>query len=74
MSDAEDPSFDDPKDPWHYAVQDKRDYITPEDIGSAIGAGAEKATLHAVVLEAISQGRVEDHSCCAFVAFQMKAT
>lgn len=56
------------QDPWHYALAERRDYITPEDIQAAIDAGVEAPTLHAIVLTAISYKQCEDYSCCAFVA------
>lgn len=59
-----------PSSPWYWAEQadPPRDYITPEDIGRAIHAGAEKARLWQEVLWAINDKECEDYRCCAFVA------
>ena len=58
-------------DPWTYASRCTRSYITPEDIGEAIKAGASAEKLHPIVLEALSKKVCEDWSLCAFVAFRM---
>jgi hypothetical protein len=56
------------KDPWNHAVAAKRDYLTPEDLGEAIKAGAGRFAIYQTTLEAIQMRRVEDWSLCAFVA------
>jgi len=61
----------DPHNPWMYAEEQSRDYMTPEDISDAIAAGAKAETLHPIVLEALSQKSCEDWSLCAFVAYRM---
>ena len=59
---------------WFYAERDKRDYITPEDIGDAIDDGIERTVLWGEVLEALGDKRVEDWSCCALVAWKFEPT
>ncbi len=61
-------------DPWYYAKKAKRLYITPEDVGDAIKAGATEVLLLRTVLAAIERGAVEDTSCTAFVALTVKAS
>jgi len=53
--------------PWFYAQNDGRSYITPEDIASAVKAGASRPALYAIVLLAISRKECNDWSLCAFV-------
>lgn len=54
--------------PWFYASDDKRKYLTPEDIIAAINAGGDKLEVWEVVLDALGGKACEDWSLCAFVA------
>ena len=54
--------------PWTHAKDEGRDYMTPKDISAAIDAGADRAELQRIVLEALGRKVCEDWSLCAFVA------
>lgn len=56
------------KDPWYYAAKAGRGYLTPEDVGDAYSAGAERSAVSLIVLQAIASKQVEDVSCTAFCA------
>lgn len=56
------------KNPWYYAAKAGREYITPEDVGDAYSAGAERPAVSLIVLHAIANKQVEDVSCTAFCA------
>lgn len=60
--------------PWKFAEDEKRDYITPEDITASIDSGATAYFLHPIVLTAIGQKKCEDWSLCASVASEMKGS
>ena len=62
-----------PTHPWYHAINDDRDYLTPEDIGSAIKAGGSKEEIWEATLQALESGASEDPSCCAFVALKMES-
>lgn len=57
-----------PKNPWYHAGLERREYITPEDIGDAIKAGAGHLDIARVTLKAINDRAAEDYRLCAFVA------
>lgn len=59
-----------PRNPWAHANQSGRDYITPEDVGDAIKAGASRLAIATCVLNAINDRKAEDYRLCAFVAVQ----
>jgi len=61
-----------PTDPWYYAVNEQRDYITPEDIDDASKAGGKKEDIWKIVLTALGAKSCEDWSCCAFVASRLR--
>ncbi len=56
------------KNPWAYAIEAGRDYLTPEDVADAIKEGAERLAIYETVLDAINRKSTEDTSLCAFVA------
>ena len=60
----------DKKDPWFFAREACRGFLTPEDITAAIAAGAEAQALYPIVLRAMSRKLVEDWSLCAYVAIE----
>lgn len=55
-----------------HAVAAKRGYLTPEDIGEAIKAGAGRFATYQTTLEAIQMKRAEDPALCAYVAVHSK--
>lgn len=59
--------------PWAYARERGRDYLTPEDLTDAIEAGADRDTIWRATLDAISRKVAEDKSLCAFVALEMES-
>jgi hypothetical protein len=54
--------------PWVYARAAGRDYITPEDIETALASGEPRDNVAGDVLWAINDSRTEDARLCAFVA------
>lgn len=56
--------------PWDAAVAANRAYLTPEDISDALHSGCDLSAVVREVLGAISAGKAEDASLCAFVAWK----
>jgi len=60
-----------PKDnPWYWAAEAKRQYLTPEDVTEAKKHGASRLKAYTAVLQAVERKAAEDASCCAFVALK----
>jgi hypothetical protein len=57
-------------DPWYWATEAKRTYLTPEDVTKAKKNGASRFKVYAAVLQAVERRSAEDASCCAFVALK----
>jgi hypothetical protein len=53
---------------WRLATDRGRGYITPEDVGDAINAGATREEVWRDVLIAVDIKSAEDASLCAFMA------